>query len=63
MFRHPTLVEKIKDIQKSLEGKDGWTKASWKKFWQTVDDTANTAVENSIRASTFWAAIKDGRDP
>jgi hypothetical protein len=62
MFRHPTLVEKIKDIQKSLDGKDGWTKASWKKFWDFVD-TANTAVENSIRASTFWAAIKDGRGP
>jgi hypothetical protein len=62
MFRHPTLVEKIKDIQKSLNGKDGWTKASWKKFWDFVD-TANTAVENSIRASTFWAAIKDGRGP
>ena len=62
MFRHPTMVEKIKEIQKSLKGKDGWTKQSWKNFWDYID-TANTAVENSIRASTFWAAIKDGRGP
>ena len=62
MFRHLTLVEKVKEIQKSLKGKDGWTKKSWKNFWDFID-TANTAVENSIRASTFWSAIKNGRSP
>ena len=59
-FRHESLPEKIKQIQKDLKGKKGWTKKGWKGMWQTID-SMNTAVENSIRASTFWAAIKDGR--
>ena len=59
-FRHESLPEKIKQIQKDLKGKKGWTKKGWKTMWQTID-SMNTAVENSIRASTFWAAIKDGR--
>ena len=60
-FRHPSLPEKVRKIQKDLKGK-GWAKESWKQFWDLVD-AMNTAIENSIRASTFWAAIKDGRPP
>ncbi|HAT59138.1 MAG TPA: hypothetical protein DCS60_00005, partial [Opitutae bacterium] len=60
-FRHPSLPEKVREIQKNLKGK-GWAKKSWKQFWDLVD-AMNTAIENSIRASTFWAAIKDGRQP
>ena len=61
-FRHKSIPEQVRDIQKELKGKGGWTKRGWTQFWNIID-AMNTGIENSIRASTFWAAIKDNRSP
>ena len=59
-FRHESVPELIRGIQKDLKkNKKGLSKKGLAKLGSFVD-SSNTAIENSIRMSTFWAAIKNG---
>lgn len=59
-FRHESVPELIRGIQKDLKkSKKGLSKKGLAKLGSFVD-SSNTAIENSIRMSTFWAAIKNG---
>jgi len=58
-FRHKTVPESIDDLIKATTKAPGATKRGFKAALNFVDN-ANTAVENSIRMSAFWAAIKNG---
>lgn len=57
-FRHDTVAEQITALQKSLKG-EARLKQMAKGTLKLVDHM-NTAVENSIRMTTFWSAIKNG---
>ena len=56
-FRHPPLTELIGDLQKMKSPKN---RNFVLKLKDWVDDS-NTAIENTIRVSTFAAAVKNGR--
>ena len=59
-FRHESVPELIRGIQKDLKkSKKGLTKKGLKSLNDFVE-SSNTAIENSIRMSTYWAAIKGG---
>jgi hypothetical protein len=62
-FRHKPLPEQIQDlIDQTDPAKQGGKLKSLKKRLKAVGDivdTMNTGVENSIRASAFWAAIRE----
>ena len=62
-FRHESVPELIRGIQKDLKkSKKGLTKKGLKGLNDFVE-SSNTAIENSIRMSTYWAAIKGGYSP
>ena len=60
--RHDTVPELIRNIKKETGKSEGATKRRLKNVLSYVD-AANTGVENSVRMSTFWAAIKNGYTP
>jgi hypothetical protein len=60
--RHDTVPELIRNIKKETGKSEGATKRRLKYALSYVD-AANTGVENSVRMSTFWAAIKNGYTP
>ena len=65
MFRHETVAQIIRRMDKDLKG-GKWlgSDATMKKGWKNITDfveNANMMVENSIRISSFWAAINSGR--
>jgi hypothetical protein len=56
-FRHDTVPEQIKVLQKKLKGEARLKQIAGSTL--KLVDHMNTAVENSIRMSTFWSAIKN----
>ena len=61
-FKHETVPELIQQLR---DQKPKSKKGARKFLKNMVDyvDSANTAVENSIRMSAFWSAIEAGRTP
>ena len=60
-FRHESIPERILSINKGLKKGSKSIEAA-KKMGKSLFkfvDTANTAIENSIRISAFWAAVKN----
>ena len=58
-FRHSSMLEQVEQINKDIAKHKGLTRKTATAVGKTIDHM-NTAVENSIRMSSFWAAIKRG---
>jgi len=56
-FRHDTVAEQITALQKKLKGEARLKQVAGSTL--KLVDHMNTAVENSIRMTTFWSAIKN----